>query len=64
MMSNYTEQLGLRITSEQKVILKELADERNTSASAVARQILSAGLDQVIQDGEDPAQISILDKDG
>lgn len=61
-MSKYTEQLGLRITPEQKAVLEELAEERNTSASAIARQILSAGIDQVVNQGEDPAQISILDE--
>lgn len=57
----YTERLTIRVTEEQKELLENLADQRSTAASAIARQILQAGLKE-IQDGEsDPAQISILD---
>lgn len=60
---SFDERLTMRISEAQKSVLEELASLRSTSASAVARQILRTGLDQVINQGEDPAQISIIEED-
>lgn len=60
---NLDERLTIRVSEEQKSVLEELAEQRSTSASAVARQILQSGIDQVIAQGTDPAQISIIEED-
>lgn len=59
----FDERLTIRVSEDQKMILEELADQRQTTASSVARQILQSGLNQVINSGGDPAQISIIEEE-